>query len=79
MKNVERLSWRDIDEIVRHYYLGKGQAVDTSWRLEVDKDEEYFPLLEDIQHNIVFFTALSEQDRLSYVREYLGRQNASGN
>lgn len=35
-------------------------------------DEEYYPLLENIQENIESFTALSEQDRLSYVRRFLG-------
>ena len=34
-------------------------------------DEEYYGLLEHIQENINEFTALSEQDRLGYIRKYL--------
>jgi hypothetical protein len=33
--------------------------------------EEYYPLIDHIQANIVEFTAMSEQDRLSWVREFL--------
>lgn len=34
-------------------------------------DEEYYGLLDDIRANIVEFTALTEQDRLDYIRKYL--------
>jgi len=35
-------------------------------------DEEYYPLLSHLKANIDEFTALSEQDRLAYVRKFLG-------
>jgi hypothetical protein len=35
-------------------------------------DEEYYGLLENIRANIETYTALSEQERLSWVRDYLG-------
>jgi hypothetical protein len=34
-------------------------------------DEEYYDLVDHIQANIVEFTALSEQERLSWVRDFL--------
>ena len=34
-------------------------------------DEEYYPLIEHIQHNISEFTLLTEQARLQYVRDFL--------
>jgi hypothetical protein len=34
-------------------------------------DEEYYPLIDHIQANIVEFTARSEQERLSWVRDFL--------
>lgn len=34
-------------------------------------DEEYYNLVDNIQENIVEFTALSEQERLQYVRDFL--------
>jgi len=34
-------------------------------------DEEYYPLLDHIRSNIVKYTALDEQARLAWVREYL--------
>lgn len=34
-------------------------------------DEEYYPLISYIRENIESYTELSEQDRLSFVREYL--------
>ena len=37
-------------------------------------DEEYYPLLAYIQENIVEFTALSEQERLAWIRTYLEKQ-----
>ena len=37
-------------------------------------DEEYHVMLDSIQENIVEFTALSEQDRLLWVRKYLGAE-----
>ena len=37
-------------------------------------DEEYYGLLDHIQVNIVEFTALTEQDRLDYIRKYLEKQ-----
>jgi len=37
-------------------------------------DEEYFPLIDNIRDNIEEFTALSEQDRLQYVRDFLEAQ-----
>lgn len=37
-------------------------------------DEEYYPLIDNIRENIEEFTALSEQDRLQYVRDFLEAQ-----
>jgi hypothetical protein len=37
-------------------------------------DEEYYPLLAYIQENIVEFTALTEQERLAWIRTYLEKQ-----
>lgn len=37
-------------------------------------DEEYYPLLDHIQTNIVEFTALTEQERLAWIRTYLEKQ-----
>ena len=37
-------------------------------------DEEYYPLIDFIQANIEEFTALNEQNRLLYVRAFLGAQ-----
>ncbi len=37
-------------------------------------DEEYYPLLDHIQENIVEFTALTEQERLAWIRTYLEKQ-----
>lgn len=37
-------------------------------------DEEYYPLLDHIRDNIEEFTGMSEQDRLSWIRKYLGEQ-----
>ena len=34
-------------------------------------DEEYYPLIDHIQANIVEYTALTEQERLAWVREFL--------
>jgi hypothetical protein len=34
-------------------------------------DEEYYPLLLAIQQNIVEYTAMNEQERLAWVRNYL--------
>lgn len=34
-------------------------------------DEEYYPLLEAIRANIVYYTALDEQARLAWVRDYM--------
>jgi len=33
-------------------------------------DEEYYPLLQKIQENIEEFTAMTEQQRLAWVREF---------
>jgi hypothetical protein len=37
-------------------------------------DEEYYPLLDHIKVNIVEFTALTEQERLAWIRTYLEKQ-----
>ena len=37
-------------------------------------DEEYYGLLDHIQNKIVEFTALTEQERLAWIREYLEKQ-----
>jgi hypothetical protein len=34
-------------------------------------DEEYYPLVDAIRANIVEYTALDEQARLAWVRDYL--------
>lgn len=34
-------------------------------------DEEYYPLITAIQENIVEYTAMGEQERLSWVRRFL--------
>jgi hypothetical protein len=34
-------------------------------------DEEYYPLLSAIQENIEAYTAMNEQERLAWVRNYL--------
>jgi hypothetical protein len=34
-------------------------------------DEEYYPLLEHIRENIVEYTAMDEQARLAWVRNYM--------
>jgi hypothetical protein len=34
-------------------------------------DEEYYPLVDAIRANIVEYTAMNEQDRLTWVRNYL--------
>lgn len=36
-------------------------------------DEEYYPLIDYLRENIVFYTSLDEQQRLAYVREFLER------
>lgn len=38
-------------------------------------DEEYYPLMENIQKNLDEFSALSEQDRLEYIRDFLWKQD----
>lgn len=35
-------------------------------------DEEYYPLIDHIQENLDSFTLLSEQERLEYIRSFLG-------
>jgi hypothetical protein len=37
-------------------------------------DEEYYPLITAIQENIVEYTAMGEQERLSWVRRFLEKQ-----
>jgi hypothetical protein len=37
-------------------------------------DEEFYPCLDHIRENIVEFTALTEQDRLAWIRAYLEKQ-----
>jgi len=37
-------------------------------------DEEYYPLIDAIQSNIVEYTAMGEQERLAWVRRFLEKQ-----
>ena len=36
-------------------------------------DEEFYPCLDHIRENIAIFTALSEQDRLQFIRDFLNK------
>lgn len=60
-----------------HYLVSKFVArnprTDKLMRLDVKKslDEEYYPLIDAIQQNIVAYTAMDEQTRLAWVRKFL--------
>lgn len=63
-----------------HYLVSKFVArnprTDKLMRPDVKKslDEEYYPLIDAIQANIEAYTAMDEQTRLSWVREFLSTQ-----
>jgi hypothetical protein len=39
--------------------------------IKLNLDEEYFPLVDAIRENIVEYTAMDEQARLAWVRNYM--------
>lgn len=47
------------------------KLVDLNKDIKLNLDEEYFPLVDAIRENIVQYTAMDEQARLSWVRNYL--------
>jgi hypothetical protein len=47
------------------------KLVDMNKDIKQNLDEEYYPLVDAIRANIVQYTAMDEQDRLSWVRNYL--------
>ena len=47
------------------------KLVDLNKDIKHNLDEEYFPLVDAIRANIVEYTAMDEQARLSWVRNYL--------
>jgi hypothetical protein len=47
------------------------KLVDTKNDIKKNLDEEYYPLVDAIRANIVEYTALDEQSRLSWVRNYM--------
>lgn len=54
-------------------FVARNPRTDKLMRPDVKKsiDEEYYPLIDHIQANIAEYTALDEQDRLKWVREFL--------
>jgi hypothetical protein len=48
------------------------KLVDLNRDIKHNLDEEYYPLVDAIRANIVEYTAMDEQSRLSWVRNYLG-------
>lgn len=38
-------------------------------------EEEYYPLVNNIQENLEYFTSLQEQDRLEYIRDFLWKMD----
>ena len=61
-----------------HYLINKWMArnprTEKLMRKDIKQsiDEEYYPLLAAIQSDIVAYTAKSEQERLAWIREFLG-------
>jgi hypothetical protein len=49
------------------------KLVDTNRDIKLSLDEEYHGLVDAIRDNIVAYTAMTEQERLAWVREYFGR------
>jgi hypothetical protein len=56
-------------------FVARNPRTDKLMRKDIKQsiDEEYYPLIDAIQANIVEYTALSEQERLAWVREFLER------
>jgi len=56
-------------------FVARNPRTDKLMRADIKQsiDEEYYPLIDHIQANIVEYTALDEQARLSWVREFLER------
>ena len=56
-------------------WVARNQRTDKLVNMEADikknLDEEYYPLVDAIRANIVEYTAMNEQDRLTWVRNYL--------
>jgi hypothetical protein len=48
------------------------KLVDLKKDIKKNLDEEYFGLVDAIRVNIVQYTSMNEQERLSWVRNYLG-------
>jgi hypothetical protein len=47
------------------------KLVDLNKDIKQNLDEEYYPLVDAIRANIVEYTALNEQARLEWVRNYM--------
>ena len=54
-------------------FFARGVKTDKLMRADIKKslDEEYYKLIDNIQENIVEYTALDEQQRLTYIRNFL--------
>lgn len=54
-------------------FVARNPRTDKLMRADIKQsiDEEYWPLIDNIQANIVQYTALDEQSRLAWVREFL--------
>lgn len=68
-----------MSKIKSPYYLvnkffARKQSIDdvVSHKAKEIFDEEYYPLIKHIENNQKFFTSLTEQERLSYIREFIG-------
>lgn len=55
-------------------FFARKQSIDdvVSHKAKEIFDEEYYPLINHIENNQKFFTSLTEQERLSYIREFIG-------
>lgn len=55
-------------------FFARKQSIDdvVSHKAKEIFDEEYYPLIKHIENNQKFFTSLTEQERLSYIREFIG-------
>jgi len=57
-------------------FVARNPRTDKLMRADIKEtiEEEYYPLIDHIQINIAEYTALDEQARLAWVREFLEKQ-----
>lgn len=57
-------------------FVARNPRTDKLMRPDIKKsiDEEYYPLIDAIQANIVEYTAMGEQERLAWVRQFLEKE-----